>query len=180
MVEGDQPVGEDEGGVGHRGPVGAAAFAVGLQLVAEVADEAAVEVERQVVGEIAQAPHLPAQVVEDRLGQHLGLAAPLDAHLTGADVVGDRRAERPATGAHEGEAGALVEPAAVEPEGVGAVAVEVDEGALGVVEGVQPLHLQLELRPPPDALRRPGGSAWRRRVRTVKRRRRRARRGAQR
>ena len=48
VIEGDQAVGEDEGGVGGRGAVGGGAAALGLELVAEVAGEAAVEVEGQV------------------------------------------------------------------------------------------------------------------------------------
>ena len=146
VVEGDHPVGEDEEGVRQRRGVGAGALAVGLQLVAEVAGEAAVEVEGKVVGEVAQAPHLAREVVEDRLVQDPRLAAGADGQLAAVDVVGDRRPERPGGVAHEGEAGAAVEHVAVEPEGVGAGAVEVGEGALGVAGGVEALDPQLEPR----------------------------------
>ena len=66
------------------------------------------------------------------------------------DVGGHDRAERAAARAHEREARALVHLAAVEPEGVAVVAVEVDEHLLGVVQPVDALDLQAQAR----ALRR--------------------------
>jgi allophanate hydrolase subunit 2 len=50
VVEGEDAVGEQEDGVRQRRPVDDRAAAVGLQLVAEVADEPAVEVERELLG----------------------------------------------------------------------------------------------------------------------------------
>ncbi len=150
VVERDQPVGEHEGRVGQRGLEGVVALAVGLQLVAEVAHEAAVEVERQVVGLVAQPLQLAAEVVEDRLLVLLAREAAGDLHLAGGHVRGHDRAERAAAGAHEREARALVDHRAVEPEGVAVVAVEVHEDLLGVVEAVDALDLQAQAR----ALRR--------------------------
>ena len=95
VVEGDEAVGEDEGGVGVRGAVGVGAGAVGFELIAEVADEAAVEVEGEVGGEGAQALELALEVVEDRLGQDFGLPPALDRDLLGVDVVGDVAASGP-------------------------------------------------------------------------------------
>ena len=82
VVERDQPVGEDERGVGQSvASYGQVAVAVGLELVAEVADEAAVEVERQVVREVAQAAHLPVRYRRSVSWCTSARGAALDTHL---------------------------------------------------------------------------------------------------
>ncbi len=173
MIEGEQAVGEEERGVRQRGVVRALAAAVGLELVAEVADEAAVEVERQPRIGQAQAAHLALEVVEERAGHGFRLPPPLDPDLAAARLAGDRRPERPAAVAHEGEAGAVVDPAAVEPEGRVGVGEQGREGALGVVEPVEPAQLQLEAgRGRPGGRRAVGLGSLRKLARPRRRRRR--------
>ncbi len=144
VVEADQAVGEDEGGVGGGGAVGRPAAAVGLELVAKVAGKAAIEVEGQLAGELAQAAQLAVEVVEDRLVVDLDPTPPLDPHLARIDLGGDDRAQRPLAVADEGEASALTGGAAVQPEGACARAIEGREGALGVGQRLQPAHQQLQ------------------------------------
>ena len=143
MVERDQAVREQQRGIGHRGGMHGVAVAVSLELVAEVANEAAVEVEGQLVVERLQPGQLAAQVVEDRLVPDLGAAAPLDGDLRGGRVVAHQRAERACVGAHEREARPLVGDArAVEPERGPRPAEQVREHALGVRERVEAAHVQ--------------------------------------
>src|SRR5215208_7156939 len=65
VVERDQPVAEHQRGVGQRGAVGELAPVFGLELVAEVAGEAAGEVERQLGRVGVQALELELAAVED-------------------------------------------------------------------------------------------------------------------
>ena len=67
VIDDDEPVGEQQERVGQLGLVGGGRAAVGLQLVAEIADEAAVEVERQLGALGVQARELAAEVVQQRL-----------------------------------------------------------------------------------------------------------------
>src|ERR1044072_3043097 len=117
--------------------------ALGLQLIAKITRKAASELERQIHRRQLRPLQLPAEVVEDRFPAQLHPAAPLDAHLSLVDVVGDLRAKWPAVIAHEGEAGTLASSRAIEPEGVLALAVQADERLLGIAPRVKPLHQKL-------------------------------------
>ena len=67
MVDCDQAVAEDEGGVRGIGAVGVGPTGLGLQLVAEVADQAAIEVEGKVVVGDPQSLQLSLDRREDRI-----------------------------------------------------------------------------------------------------------------
>jgi hypothetical protein len=123
VVEGDYAVGEDEGGIGGVGAVGGGAVALGLELVTEVADEAAAEVEGELGAERAQSRQLTIEVVEDRFSLQLNLAAPLDSDLSPLEVIGDDCAKRALAIAHEGEAPTFARGAAVEPESAAALSI---------------------------------------------------------
>src|SRR5215204_2330771 len=101
--------------------------ALGLELVAEVADEAAVELEGE-VWNLGGPEYLQAllQTVEER--------------LVLANFVADHLRERPRGVAHEGEAGTGAGAAAVEPERMLAFAEKSDEGGLGVGKEVELHH----------------------------------------
>src|SRR6188472_81383 len=137
VVEGDQAIGEDEGRVWGLRPVGGGGSTVGLELVAEVTGETAIEFKRQPVREVLQPPQLAAEVVEDRLVVNLHPGLALHTHLPGLDVVGDDRAERALAVSHKREATALALGAAVEPEGVFARPIYMDEGPLRVRKEVE-------------------------------------------
>ena len=154
VIEGEHPVGKQKGGVGQRRVVRVGAAALCLQLVAEVADEAAVKVEGKLIAGLAQAGDLAAEVVEDRLPDHFAGGAPLDAQRACADVVCEDSRQRAVRVAHEGEATLLTGNAAVKPEGGLAVAEQLGEGRLRVVDPRESLHLQLELRAAGHAIAR--------------------------
>ena len=138
VVEGDQPVAEHERGVGQRRAVHELAAAVGLELVAEVAGEAAGEVERQPGRIGVQARELALAVGEDALAQLLPPARALDRERARGDLVAHDLAERAVGSAHEREAReAGLRARAVEPDRVLAVAVERDERGLGVAPRLQ-------------------------------------------
>jgi hypothetical protein len=106
VVDHDQAVGEQPAGVRRRGPVPDRGAAVGLRLVAEVADVPAGEVERQArVGHAAQRELAP-EVVEDALGEERRRPPrPLEAGDACRHVVADELRERAGAVAEEGEAG---------------------------------------------------------------------------
>ena len=151
------------------------AAAVGLQLVAEVADEAAGEVERQVVRRASRSRRmLAAEVVEDRSrSSELGLAVgALDPQLAAGDVVVTiaRRADR--RSAPMNEKRARRRPALLSSQNAcSSLAVERRRRPRsGSYERVEPLDLERELgadcdrtaaaRPaPPAPCRRRGGGA---------------------
>ncbi len=143
MIEGDQAVGEDEGGIGQGGLMRGIAAALGLQLITEVTGETAIELEGQAAGRHAQALRLCGEVVEDRLPAQLTLTPTLDPHLALADVVGDGPSQRTAVVAHEGKASARVHPATVKPERALTFPIQADESQLGVNRVLEPFHLQL-------------------------------------
>src|SRR5436305_8802172 len=66
VIEGDQAIGEDQGGVGRSGAVGRGAVALGLELVTEIAGKAAVEVEGDVSARRAPSRQFAGEVAEDR------------------------------------------------------------------------------------------------------------------
>ena len=140
VVEGDQPVAEHERGVGQRRPVHERASTLGLELVAEVAREAAGEVERQLRSGGTQTLELARAVVEDALPQLRDTSGALDRERPRRDVVAHDLSERAVGRAHEGEAR---EPGlrarAVEPDGVLVVAVERDERRLRVAPSDGPV-----------------------------------------
>ena len=91
MVEGDQAIGEDESGIRGRGPVRSHPPGLRLQLVPEVADEAAIEVERQPRHGRSGPWKRAGEEIEDRFAAHLAPSPVLDPqqprhHLSGADV----------------------------------------------------------------------------------------------
>ena len=159
VVVGDQAVGEQQHRVGVGGAVHERAAALGLQLVAEVADEAAGEVERELsigerdLGEGAIEP------VEQAAAVDLAPPAPVQRQLTRGHVVADERRERTAARAHVGEPR---EPRAVaravEPEGVGRRAEQTHERALRIRRPAYRPHHELEPAPrlaPVHRLQRP-------------------------
>ena len=127
VVIGDQAVAEDEGGVWVIGGMAGGVAALGLHLVAEVADEAAVELEGK-VGDVG--------------GPQLGEALPeaVEQRLPLAGIVAEHLGERAAGVAHEGEAAPGPGPAAVEPERVLARSIYRDECSLWIRERIDPLH----------------------------------------
>src|SRR4051794_12758630 len=92
-VEGKQPIGKDEGGVWRRSAVRRGAAALGLQLVAEIAREAAVEAEGKPSVGLAQALLLAGEVVEDRAAERFEPTVALDPKPPGAHLVCDGGAE---------------------------------------------------------------------------------------
>ncbi len=138
VVEGDQAVAEHERGVGQRRAVHEPAAAVGLELVAEVAGEAAGEVERQIPRVGAQALELALAEVEDALPPLLPPARALDREHARGDVVEREEAERAIGSADVGEAcEAGLHARAVEPHGVRPLPVERGERDLGVAPGLE-------------------------------------------
>src|SRR4051794_29683061 len=114
VVEGDDAVGEEKRGVRVLGFMERGVAALGLELIAEVADEAAVELEGE-VRELRRAKlgGAAVEVVEDR--------------SLGTKVVGNHFGEWTARVPHEREARALASARAVEPKGILAVPEERDE-----------------------------------------------------
>lgn len=164
VVDRDQPVGEEPGGVRGVGPVTVRRAAVGLELVSEVADVSAGEVEGQLAGVHPAGRQLPLQIVEDA-GPHLarGPPGPLDLTDTGLDVVPYELGQRTGAVAEEREAGLpLLDPRAVQPERPGRVGAHPGEGRLGVHGGRDPAGVQpvADGRGPPGArYERRGGAA---------------------
>ncbi len=137
MVEGDDPVAQQERGVGERRGLRDAVAALGLELVAEVAREPADEVERQLGRVGAQAVQLAAAVVEDALGVLLAAGRALDGDGPRGDVVPDDLAERPVGRADEREPrDARPAAGAVEPDGVVVGGEQGAEDGLGLAPGL--------------------------------------------
>ncbi len=133
VVDSDEAVGEHQHRVGHVGAVLVGGAAVSLQLISEVANEAAEQVGRRAARPLDRARReLTVEQVEDRTAL-LRLAGGV-AHAHGAriDVVAEHAALRPGAGA---EVGAARQPrrgvGAVEPEGVLGGAEEPFEESLG-------------------------------------------------
>src|SRR5881394_1623871 len=117
--------------------------ALGLELVAKPTGEATVELERQLDGRRPQALRLPIEVLEDRFAAQLDLVTALDLDLFGGDVVGDLRAQWSTVISHEREPRTSVDPVAIEPEGVLALAIELYKRLLRVDRLVHSLHDEL-------------------------------------
>ena len=133
VVDGDEAVGEHHHCVGKVGSVHVRRAAVGLQLVAEVADEAAEQAGRQVGGRLDRVGgDFAVEQLEDRAALGAAAVGAVRLREAGVDVVFEHAALGPGAGA---EVGALGEPGrrvgAVEPEGVLAVAEESFEQRLG-------------------------------------------------
>ena len=146
MVEDERPVGEEQGGVGRVGLVGVGAPGLRLQLVAQIADIAEVELE----GQARRRRHLPGaqlvvQVVEELLPNPLGgpVGSP-DDDLAVSDAVGDMLGERTVAVPHDREARQPVDHrAAVEPEGLVAAGEEGGVGRQRLGVDVEVLHVQV-------------------------------------
>ena len=133
VVDDEQPVGEQQEGVGQLGGVDVGGAAVGLALVAEVADETAVERERHVRSVGVKPRELAAEEGEQGLLGRRALRAARDGDLPVRDGVADLRAETAERRALEGEARQRgVDEAGVQPERGLAVAEQRGEGPLGV------------------------------------------------
>jgi len=131
LVEDEGPVGEEQGGVGRVGLVGLDAPGLRLQLVAQIADIAEVELE----GQACRRRHRPGaqlviEVVEELLLNPLGgPVGPPDDDLAVSDGVGDVLGERTVSVTHHREARQSVDHrAAVEPEALVAAG---EEGTVG-------------------------------------------------
>ena len=145
MIERDQPIGEGEGCVRQRRAVDERAAAVALQLVPEVPNVAAVEVEGDVVRDSGQAKQLAPEVVEDRLTVDFGRLSAHDGYFLRGHVVVDLCAEGPGAASHEREARlGGVEPAGVEPECMPVLGVQVDEDELRVEWTVELPHRECQ------------------------------------
>ena len=100
MIESDHAAGKDEGGIGQGRLVSGVAATLGLELVAEPARKAALELE----GQLRSGHRLPA----------LQLASePLEDRLTFTDTMEDRRAQRPTVVSHERKPSAFATTAAI-------------------------------------------------------------------
>ena len=106
VVEDERPVGEEQGGVGRVGRMRGGAPGLRLQLVAQIADIAEVEVERQARRRRDRAgAQLVVQVVEELLPNPLGGPVdPPDDDLAVSDAVGDMLGERTVSVPHDREA----------------------------------------------------------------------------
>ena len=140
VVERQEAVGEHQRRVGRVGAVRRLAAALRLQLIAEVADIAAVEVERQRGGRRAPRAELVVEVGQQR---PVGLLDPTGGayrHAAARDVVRQQLRERAAVVAHEREAPACIRRrgAAVEPERDLAIRVQRRERVLGVERQREP------------------------------------------
>jgi hypothetical protein len=152
VVDDDEPVGQQQERVGQLGLVRRGRAAVGLQLVAEVADEAAVEVERQLGALRVQARELTAEVRQQRLVADAVGSRLRHRQLRSADAVAQLAAQLAVRRAHEREAReGRIDAAGVQPERGLAVAEDGGERALGVARARE------------HAVRRPHGAARARR-----------------
>ncbi len=118
MVDREHPIGEQERRVGRRRAVRRLAAGLRLELVAEAADVAEVEVERQPGRQRRGAgAQLLVEIVEERPLDPLPRALALDRHGARREVVGHVLRERPRAISHEGEARQAVDHRArVQPE----------------------------------------------------------------
>ncbi len=146
MVVGHEAVGEDQLRIRRAALVRLLPAAVGLQLVAEIADIASLERHRHVdvVDELDRL-HAPIEAVEDAFLERLD--AGLRRHFDNArsDVVADQFGVRPLVVAHEGVAALLPGVrAGVEPVGVLRIAVEGLEADIRRQVGLELLEHRLE------------------------------------
>ena len=146
VVVGDEAVGEDHLGIRRAAPVDVLPAAVGLQLVAEIADIASLEGHRHVdvVDELDRL-HAPLETVENAFLERLD--AGFRRHLDNArsDVIADQLRVRSLVVAHEGIAALLLGVRArVQPVRVLRLAVQDLEADLGRKAGLELLEHRLQ------------------------------------
>ncbi len=148
VVDGDEAVRQHQHGVGHVGAVLVGGAAVGLQLVAEVADEPAEQAWRLARGRLDRAlGDLAVEHVEDRAPLERRRLVPVHLHRPRLDLAFEHAAVLAGAGA---EVGALREPrrrvGAVEPEGVLLVGEQPFKERLGRGLAGDRAHPQLRVR----------------------------------
>jgi hypothetical protein len=169
VVDGEHAVGEEQGGVRGVGVVGGVAAGLGLELVAEAADVAEVEVERQPGRRGGGAPaQLLVEVVEERPAHALVPAGAVDVDDAVGDVEGDVFGERAGAVAHEREARqARDHRAAVQPEAGRLAAEQLAVGHLWVRPDRDAAHVHAVARLPAVGRRRGDAAARERKIAEV-------------